>query len=366
MIEIIYHTLTWLSIGITLTFGFCFLFLKTPAISTLQTYKKVRWTLAAAYISLSILNIVEILTRSEVPDMELTQSITLSMSAFQALLYTCAFITLINPYFITRKKLLLEIMGIILMSIFLFLALFWDEQRSYFHLSFYLFVVYYLTMMIRYTIVFLKKYRHYTYEVDNYFSEKETARLRWIFYSFFVAFTIGIGALLLTFSQTTLHYILFTILFICFYVYFGVKFVNYAFSFGEIEPVISEESLSDDASTKQNQSTNEEINLKLTNWIQQKKFLTHGITIEQIAKNLTTNRTYLSRHINSSYEKSFSEWINDMRVEEAIQMLQDNPQLSLNEVSEKVGYANQSHFTRQFAKRMGVSPRSWLNAQKDD
>lgn len=360
--EIIYHELSWLSIGITFTFGFCFLYLKTPALPALRTYKRVRWTMAVAYISLSILKAVEILIRSEIIDMELTQFITLIMSAFQALLYTCTFITLINPYFIRRKKLLLEVLGILLMSTLLCLTLFWEEQRSYFHFAFYLFIVYYFVMMLRYTVIFLKNYRRYTYEVDNYFSEENTARLQWIFYTFFAALAVGIGALLLIFFGTTPHYIFFTIIFICFYMYFGLKFINYTSSFEDIEPVISEENLSEEIKPKQSLPVNEEINLRLTDWIKQKKFVEHGITIEQMAKNLKTNRTYLSKHINSSYEKSFSEWINDLRIEEAKLLMHDNPLLSLNEVSEKVGYANQSHFTHQFSKRMGASPRDWQKA----
>jgi AraC-like DNA-binding protein len=322
--------------------------------------------MAAAYMSLSVLNIAEILTRSEIPDMELTQSITLIMSVFQALLYTCAFIILINPSFITRRNIFIEVGAILLLSGLLFFALFWDEQRSYFLIAFYIFVAYYLTMLIRYTVVFLRNYRRYMYEVDNYFSEKETARLRWIFYTFFVALTIGIGALLLTFSETTLHYILFTVVFICFYTYFGIKFINYTFSFGEIEPIISEENSPVDMLPKQNPSANKEIELKITHWIQNKEFVNHGITIEQLSKKLATNRTYLSKYINSSYEKTFNEWINDLRIEEAKQLLYNNPQLSINQVSEKVGYANQSHFGRQFTKRVGVSPRLWLNTQNND
>jgi AraC-like DNA-binding protein len=357
IIDASYHTFTWLSIGITFAFGFCFIFLKIPEIPALQSYKKVRWTMAAAYLSLSVLNIVEIVTRDEVPDMDLTQSIVLVMSAFQALLYTYTFITLINLHFMVWKKILWEIGIIILLSILLFIAFLWNSKHVGFTIIFYVFSVYYISMLIRYMVIFLKNYRQYMYQVDNYFSDEETARLRWVLYTFFAALAVGIGALSLTFSETTIHYILFTIVFICFYAYFGIKFIDYAFFFSKIESVVTEEITMQ--KMKNQHLSDAEIEAKIDYWIQQKGFAVQGITIEQLSRDLATNRTYLSKHINSRYEKTFNEWINDLRIDEAQKLLQDNPELTMGEISGKVGYASQSHFGRQFSQRTGYTPRNW-------
>lgn len=319
--------------------------------------------MAAAYISLSILNVVEILTRSEVPDIELTRSITLVMSAFQALLYTCTFITLINLHSVTKKKILLEVGGILVLSILLFVALFSNAERPYFEVVFYSFIAYYACMLMRYTIAFLKNYRHYTNQVDNFFSEEESARLRWIYYSFFAALVVGIGAMLLTFSENTLHYILFTALFICFYCYFGIKFISYAFFFERIESVIKEESKP--PLEKSDRLSFYDLQKNIDQWVLEKKYMQCGISTEKLSHEFNTNRTYISNYINSHYKQTFSDWINSLRIEEAKCILLENPALSIADVSQKIGYADKSNFNREFTKRVGLTPGIWRKTQLD-
>ena len=363
MIDSTYLIVTWLSIGFTFAFGFCFLFQKTPSIPALSNYKKARIAMAAAYISLSILNVVEILTRSESPDIELTQSITLIMSAFQALLYTYMFITLINIHFVTKKKIFLEAGGIIALSVLLFVTLFIDAERLYFKAAFYTFMAYYVIMLLRYTIAFLKNHRHYINQADNFFSEEGAERLRWVYYSFFAALTVGIGAMLLTFSGNTIHYILFTVFFIGFYCYFGIKFISYTFFFEQIESIMEE-------STSLLEQTDRlsyyDLKESVDQWVLEKKYMKPGISIEQLSNELNTNRTYISNYINSYYNQTFSNWINNFRIEEAKGILLENPELTIVEVSQIVGYADKSNFGREFAKRVGTPPGIWRKTQLDD
>ena len=361
MLNTIYFVLTWFSIGLTFAFGFCFLFQKIPPIPALDNYKKARIAMAVAYISLSVLNTVEILSRSETHDIEFTRSISIVMGAFQALLYTCTFVTLINLQLVTRKKIFLEMGGITVLSVLLFASLFGNEERLYFNTIFYVFVGYYIIMLLRYTFVFLQKYRHYSYQVDNFFPEKEIVRFRWIYYSFFAALTVGVCALLLTFSENTLHYILFTVLFIGFYVFFGIKFINYVSFFEYIGIIIEEKNeLPDKEFVRLPYSG---LKIIIDQWVEEKKYIQQGINIEQLSQEFNTNRTYISNYINSHYQQTFSDWINNLRIEEAKNILLEEPELSITNVSEKIGYADKSNFNRQFAKRVGITPGAWRKMQ---
>lgn len=362
MVDTLYTVLTWFSIGITLTFGLCFLVLKIPKIPTLDSYKKARSAMAVAYISLSVLNIIEILTRSDIPNIEFTQSITLVMSALQALLFTCTLIILINSRFVTKRWILIESGVIILLSILLFMTLLVGSGKTLpYKILFYFFIIYYIVMLIRYVILFLRNYRQYLHQADNFFSEEETARFRWIFFTFFAALAVGTAVLLLTFSETILHYILFTCLFICFYSYFGIKFVNYALLFHKIEPVVAEVSLNNE--NRNHTSSDIDIEIMLSKWVKRKGFTEKSITIEQLANELKTNRTYLSTYLNSMYKQSFSTWINNLRIEEAKYLLMHETDLSVGEIGIMIGYSDKSNFGRQFTKRVGETPNVWRKSK---
>jgi AraC-like DNA-binding protein len=51
-------------------------------------------------------------------------------------------------------------------------------------------------------------------------------------------------------------------------------------------------------------------------------------------------------------------WLLNRRVELAKDLLRDR-ESSLSEIALRCGFADQSHFTRVFTRRAGVSPGSW-------
>jgi AraC-like DNA-binding protein len=363
MVEQIYFMLSYFSTGITFAFGLCFLFINMPQIPALKSYKKARLIMAIAYISLSAFNAIGEMSHSSTSstDMDIEQSLTAIGAMIQAFLYTYTFIILVNPRFVKKKRILREAILIFLTSSLLCFALFGKEKQLLYMPVFYAFIIYYSFMLVYYTILFLKNYRHYIYQVNNFFSEQESARLRWIYYSFFGALFIGISALAITFSDNMLHYILFIFFSIAFYCYFGIKFIEYAFRFKLIETLVVEKGRKEE--NRNNRLSYFHLEEQLKKWMEEKGFTTQRITIEQLSQELGTNRTYLSDYINSYYKQTFSEWINTLRIEEAKCILANKTDLSIGEVGENVGYTDKSNFGRQFIKRAGISPNNWRKSQ---
>lgn len=361
MPELVYSVISCISIGVTFSFGCCFFFLAIPPIPALHSYRNARRIMAVSYVILAALYILELIIHIGEPDIEVSQTTKIIVAAFQAFLFTYTLISLIDVRFVTKRKILFESIPIIILSILL-TSLFPEPNGLPFNIVFYTCVLYYLTMLARYTYIFVKEYHRYICKVENFFSEDETARLRWIRYSFFVALGIGIAALMVSFCETRICHTLFILVFVCFYIYFGIKFIDYALIFGEIEPVVFTDDSPIEADDRDSAYA-DDMTEKIEQWIAQKGFSDKGTTIEQLAKALSTNRTYLSKHINTAFGKSFNEWINDLRINEACLLLLSQGKPSIGEVSEKVGYANQSHFTREFSKRMGHSPKKWRELQ---
>ncbi|MBN2614302.1 MAG: AraC family transcriptional regulator [Bacteroidales bacterium] len=86
-------------------------------------------------------------------------------------------------------------------------------------------------------------------------------------------------------------------------------------------------------------------------------FLDPNFRITTLSGRLYTNRTYLSNLINTEFKMSFSDFINQYRVEYAKALMENDSQFkySLNHFAEKSGFGSLSSFNRAFKQFEGVT-----------
>lgn len=91
------------------------------------------------------------------------------------------------------------------------------------------------------------------------------------------------------------------------------------------------------------------------------------LTLLSLAGKLNINRSYLSRAINSVTGKSFTVWLNEYRIKEAIKLLSNNsqPKLSMDGLAFEIGFNNRTTFYRAFKKITGISPSNFKDNQED-
>jgi len=91
---------------------------------------------------------------------------------------------------------------------------------------------------------------------------------------------------------------------------------------------------------------------------EEKPYLYNNISLDEISAKLGTNRTYLSKAINSVYSKSFNTLINEFRIRAARQLLTDKKydHISLEGIGEMVGYNSRIVFYKNFKKVTGLTP----------
>lgn len=95
----------------------------------------------------------------------------------------------------------------------------------------------------------------------------------------------------------------------------------------------------------------------------EKYYLDSTLTLQKLATYLGTNRQYLSNYINREKQKTFYEYINDFRLEEAKSLLDnlgDGHQHSIEDISTMAGFKSYSTFLRSFVKKYGESPSKYL------
>lgn len=97
---------------------------------------------------------------------------------------------------------------------------------------------------------------------------------------------------------------------------------------------------------------------------EKKIFLNPTLTIEDLSKELGTNRTYVSKFVNLTYGMPFRDYLNKLRLDHAKRLMLDEPDAVLDYISSSSGYNTLSQFIRKFKEVEGVTPTTWRNAQR--
>uniref|UniRef100_UPI00286DCF89 helix-turn-helix domain-containing protein n=1 Tax=Flavobacterium sp. TaxID=239 RepID=UPI00286DCF89 len=106
-----------------------------------------------------------------------------------------------------------------------------------------------------------------------------------------------------------------------------------------------------------------EILEKLIKLEEKKYFLNQECTLHNVAKKVKTNTAYLSKIVNNELGKTFSTYINELRINYIIIELKNNSKLrsySINAIAEEIGYKSSDSFTKYFNATTGISPTIYI------
>ncbi|CAM1341199.1 helix-turn-helix domain-containing protein [Tenacibaculum amylolyticum] len=93
------------------------------------------------------------------------------------------------------------------------------------------------------------------------------------------------------------------------------------------------------------------------------QYINKDITLSSLAKKVGSNTNYLSKIINHFKEKSFSNYLNDLRIEYAIEKLKQDTifrKYTIKAIAEEVGFKNSESFSKAFYKLKGIKPSYFL------
>lgn len=82
--------------------------------------------------------------------------------------------------------------------------------------------------------------------------------------------------------------------------------------------------------------------------------------LKECAEKYHTSSSYIARKFKKYLNTSFITYLNDLRIKKAIELLKDTD-LSIKEVSFKVGYNNLNYFYKIFKKNTGITPNMFKN-----
>ena len=274
----------------------------------MRNYRIAKRLLAIAFFCVAIGNLAEILGYTGKPvdtssqDFFLTQIVTLSIGVTQAFILTLVCVLLLDLRSVDSKKLKTQILVIVL-YVFAAVAAYILLPISVSKISILYLSAAYCAILVYFTNYFIRRYRAFRLAMDNFYSDDVADRMRWIAVAFYGALGTGVFALIFIQFPFFELSVAFNLFLLCFYTFFGIKLLNYPWQFEIIETSMAENT-DDEQIFDEQENTTEKLSYKdlyntksdktIEDWIEEKQFLKSSITMDDLAKFLGTNRSYIS------------------------------------------------------------------------
>ncbi len=243
------------------------------------------------------------------------------------------------------------------LSFILFTAIYfiWPSYTSF--IIYWVFISIYAITSVCITYYSWSKYRAY---IRNYYSYDDSINLRWLYKATILMLCyLFIWIIFNTFITWEWIYS----------IYYLVSIALWSYTLKKTEKMINSENhidIDDEDSKEEtyNDDFKDEYGLgihlaaELERLMKDEKlYLNPGLTINDVANAVGTNRTYLSQYFNNNLNTNFYEYINHHRIEYAGKpLIHDEKQLTVEEVAQQSGFNSTSTFRRAFIKNTGMTP----------
>lgn len=368
--------------GMTIALGLCFFFIAIPQCQSLECYKRSRFLMGITFVVYGLAIILEQITlKGSSSSGVLARLIIIAISVSQAFMFTSTLVTLVDISYLTVRRIAAE--GLVLLALVV----------SAFHVAglgsrwadgvLCAMVAGYIVLLVRYVRLFRRRYAAYVRCMDNYFSDDETKRLQWVSRSFYCSLAVGVLALLYSFKPSALTCLVFMSVVAIYYTTFGIRFINYAFTFSLYKEAIEDAAsecqngqpaqeadtsvLSDNAGETKGAASaapEDEQLMRDIDELMQRELLykNPGLTAAVVAARLSKNHRMVSEVISRCHASNFKSYVNEMRIAEAVRLLADGwlHDHTIDALAEECGFCNRITFYRVFKRIKGVAPTEFM------
>lgn len=204
-------------------------------------------------------------------------------------------------------------------------------------------------------IVGIRLTRRYDRMVDSFYSnteEKSSRKIRTILYLIIITAVLSfifnvIGRY--RFIDSTYLLAIPSFIFSALLFYIGYVGIHRYFSFPDLE--FNEEELGEEYPSGSNLPQEENLRNSIIQRVKEERiYLQPNLKIEDLARLMNTNRTYIYQAINQQMGITFHEFINRQRIEYAEKLMAENPGMPINDVALHSGYTSPSSFYRNLKK----------------
>lgn len=376
----LYNYSLCITIPLMLFFSIYFWFGRTPDKVIFGIYRKSRRLMAIAILLLTANYLTHYILKLRFVDPVAAILMNLTTYFLCYWVFTAALNTLINRFYISTRRFAIHVIIWGGYSALALLTKFYITDEATQRLALISLALGLMCYGLYLSYRLLSIYRRAVKLFDEMAADDLAMYIKWMNHFTYYVLVYGIGCSALTFLPEEYCY-LWILSSLPLYIYVFCCYQNYLLFYEQVETVILDESANstdektlfatepesesksepeaEEAEPVIDQRRFEEIADGIERWIAAKGFLQTGLTIKRLADTLRTNRTYLSKYINTTYKTTFRNWISDMRIEYAKECMAGCSDPMLAEISEKSGFTSLSHFMKTFKEKEGISPAKW-------
>ena len=257
-----------------------------------------------------------------------------------------------------------------------------SEDMTYFWFMCIVALVAFLIQSVTYIVYFDKAYKKSLKELENYYDEDESHKIKWVRFCYIITMLTNIFILVYLCLYWFLDYklyiaALYTVWYLLYMLYMTSNFISFlgshklvldafahrALTGQDIRLRREERKAAKSADSVSDVSLNEKeavrLERALQKWVSEKNYRQYDKSREEIAAELKTSKEFLHHYFLNRLGVDFKTWRTQLRIEDAKKMLLEDKKISTNLVGEMCGFSDRSNFHRQFVKIVGCSPREW-------
>jgi len=360
----LYFYTTLLSGVIALTLAALLCGLRIRVTDGLQKYNRARWCLVGAFAVFGGLSLVEI-SLGETTGEEagsLTGCLVIVIGSLMAMFFTMTVLSFIRPQFVHRKQILIQLAAILPPGLLL-IVLRLHASEALFNVCFVVMLVAYLLLMAFYTRLFVKSYRAFKTQMLAFYEEEDlVGQIQWINWTFWLALSIGVLALLLLAGNSVVSSALTIVFTVCFLVN-GIFFLNYRPYAVLVDRAVKDKSMETappEVTGGGGKSLNDKQLAKaIDSWIEKKGYLDNTKSVKEIAHEMGFYYPVIKDYIQATTGEDFRSWRIRLRIQEAMRLMAEKPDILISDLVIMTGFNDRAFFYRCFQKVAGMTIREY-------
>jgi AraC-type DNA-binding domain-containing proteins len=228
----------------------------------------------------------------------------------------------------------------------------------------------YAGMQLFYTVHQIRYLRMIRRAVANYYDRDMNDLLQWMYWSIVIMTMMAIMVPIIIFGHGLLLTISAGVLFL-FMFYLIDCFCLYTVSNAPasvVEAQQSEEEAQNEEQKSQEQKSEEHISdsslqraeQAVTRWIENRGHLKAGLNQPTAADEIGVPRYLLTAWLKQKGTR-YSDWLAELRIDEAKQVLRQHPEWSNETIAQHCGFSDRTYFQRKFKEITGLTPNDYLS-----
>lgn len=353
--ETLYYNSLLVAWPLLFVFSFILLFGKVPDRDIYRSYNRTRRIVGVALGLFAIQILLQWLFNFRENTPLHAAGLNLTCYYLEAILLGMAYISLLDESYISRRRIIRDFAKYALAMVCIWVSIALDFAAGVMAGA-----AIFLFESLRITIVFFRTYRHSLRMMDDFYSEDTEGFIVWLYHSTLLIVFFGlIGSFMAFMPLWAVGMYMFAGIFV--FIYIFMSLLNYMFNYEKVEEAVALVPEAAEANAASRLVNDKVVNMdeKVKSWVGDKKFLQQGITINTLAEAFHTNRTDISAYFNKHHKVSFREWINRLRIQEAKSMMENNRDLSFEELALATGFASRPYFCTIFKQQTGMTPAEW-------